>query len=353
MAGFSGTSKFSNVTDVAIRHSIIAVLTFAFVSLNVAKGDFEWFDLGWWQMYSYTFLQIACIWNGNVLMVDKINQHMPWHGNIRSKLFLSLFIALLWPVIIYYSFSLYIYPLIFGEPCNLSSSENVSYLATTVIITLLVNAVFSAIEFFQFWRQSVKEAEELKLESLSAEFETLKNQINPHFLFNSLNTLTSLIEEQPSQATEFVQKLSNVYRYVLTQKDKQLVSLREELEFIQSYVYLNQIRFGDNLKVIIDIPDEYLSRSVVTLSLQMLIENCIKHNTISVQKPLVIKVMIQDKKLVVSNNLQHKNVMHDSNGIGLNNIVHRYSFVSNEDVVITDDGTTFSVSLPLINTEKS
>lgn len=353
MAAFSDTPKFSNRTDIVIRHTIIAVLTFAFVSLNVVKGDFKWFELGWWQMYMYTFLQIGVIWNGNVLLVDKMNQYIPWHGNIRRKLFLTLFFALLWPVITYYSFSLYIYPLIFGETCNLSSGENVSYLVTTVIITLLVNAVFSAIEFFKFWRQSVKEAEELKRESLSAEFETLKNQINPHFLFNSLNTLTSLIEEQPKQATEFVQKLSNVYRYVLTQKDKQLVSLREELEFIQSYIYLNQIRFGNNLKVNIQIPASYLSFSVVTLSLQMLIENCIKHNTISIQKPLVIHIEIADNKISVRNNLQRKSVMNESNGIGLNNIVHRYSFVTEESVEITDDEIYFTVRLPLINYEKS
>ncbi len=353
MAGFSDKPKFTSTTDVIIRHSIIAVLTVAFVSMNVARGDFDWFDMGWWRMYSFNFLQIAVIWNGNVFLVDTLNNYMQWHGNIRKKLLLNLSIALLWPVIIYYAFSLYIYPVIFGEPCNLSSGENVSYLITTVIITLLVNAIFSAIAFFKFWRQSVKEAEELKRESLSAEFETLKNQINPHFLFNSLNTLTSLIEEQPEQATEFVQKLSNVYRYVLTQKDKQLVTLREELEFIQSYIYLNQIRFGNNLKVNIQIPASYLSFSVVTLSLQMLIENCIKHNTISVQKPLVIHIEIANNKISVRNNLQRKSVMNESNGIGLNNIVHRYSFVTDESVEITEDEIYFTVRLPLINTEKS
>jgi LytS/YehU family sensor histidine kinase len=214
---------------------------------------------------------------------------------------------------------------------------------------LLINAVFSAIAFFKFWRQSVKEAEELKRESLSAEFETLKSQINPHFLFNSLNTLTSLIDEQPTQATEFVQKLANVYRYVLTQKDKQLVSVREELEFIQSYIFLNQIRYGENLKVLINIPEQMISYSIVTLSMQMLIENCIKHNTISTQKPLVINIDMIGKKLTVRNNLQRKSVMHESNGIGLNNIVHRYSFLTDEPVDIYDDGIHFSVGLPLIN----
>jgi hypothetical protein len=349
MSGFNDNKKFTDSNDIIIRHSLIAVLTLFFASLNVFSGEMQLFSNDWLRMYVFTFLMIATIWNGNVLLVDTMNHYFPWYGNVRNKLLMNLSIAIIWPTLIHVSFNSFIFPIIIGSPCNLSSVENISYLITTVIITLLINAVFSAIAFFKFWRQSVKEAEELKRESLSAEFETLKSQINPHFLFNSLNTLTSLIDEQPTQATEFVQKLANVYRYVLTQKDKQLVTVREELEFIQSYIFLNQIRYGENLKVLINIPEQMLSYSIVTLSMQMLIENCIKHNTISTQKPLVINIDMIGKKLTVRNNLQRKSVMHESNGIGLNNIVHRYSFLTDEPVDIYDDGIHFSVGLPLIN----
>jgi two-component system LytT family sensor kinase len=213
---------------------------------------------------------------------------------------------------------------------------------------LLVNTIFVALAFFKFWKTTIKEKEELKRESISAEFETLRNQVNPHFLFNSLNTLTSLIEEDPKTATDFVQKLSGVYRYVLTQKDKDTVTLGEELQFIMQYIYLNKIRFGENLRIHVHIEPKYTERKIVTLALQMLLENAIKHNVVSSQKPLSIFIGVYDDKVFVRNNLQRKIVMNESNGIGLNNIVHRYSFLTKEQVEIVEDDKEFCVSIPLI-----
>jgi hypothetical protein len=342
------TPLFTNKKDIIIRHAIILVLGVFFGSLKVFNGDMLFLSGDWFRYTLFTFLMIATIWNGNVLFIDLLDEAMPWQRNIKQKIVISLLIAIGWPVIVHFGFNLIVYPIIFGESCNLNSKENVSFLIISVTVTLLVNAIFTAIAFFNIWRQSVKETEELKRESLSAEFETLKSQINPHFLFNALNTLTSLIEEHPKQATDFVLKLSSVYRYVLTQKDKQLVTLKEELDFIEAYIYLNQIRFGSNLIVSINVPAQFYHTKLVTLALQMLVENCIKHNVISAQHPLTIQLYIEDDRLVVKNNLQKKQQSMDSNGIGLNNIVHRYGFITDKKVEITEDGTSFIVSLPLI-----
>jgi hypothetical protein len=135
---------------------------------------------------------------------------------------------------------------------------------------------------------------------------------------------------------------------LLTQKDKETVTLREEIEFVRSYIYLNQIRFGNNLRFHIDIEPSFLERKIVTLSVQMLIENAIKHNVISQQHPLSISIGVHQDKIFVKNNLQRKMVMNDSNGIGLNNIVHRYSFLTEKEVEIVDDDIDFYVSLPLM-----
>ncbi len=349
MAGFNHiTPLFTNKKDIIIRHAIILVLGVFFGSLKVFNGDMLFLSGDWFRHSLFTTLMIATIWNGNILFIDLLDEAMPWQRNIKQKIVVSLLIAIGWPVIVHFGFNILVYPIIIGEPCTLNSKENVSFLITSVTVTLLVNAIFTAIAFFKIWRQSVKETEELKRESLSAEFETLKSQINPHFLFNALNTLTSLIEEHPKQATDFVLKLSSVYRYVLTQKDKQLVTLKEELDFIEAYIYLNQIRFGNNLNVSIQVPVSFHQAKLVTLALQMLIENCIKHNIVSTQHPLTIQLYIEGDTLVVKNNLQKKQQNIDSNGIGLNNIVHRYGFITDKKVEITEDGANFIVSLPLI-----
>lgn len=333
-----------NKKDLLIRHSLIALLALFFGTIGKGAESSEDIVRG----ILSSFVMIAIIWNGNILLIDIIDRDLNWDKQLHLKLLLSGTIALFWPIIVNYGFNLTLFPLIHGHPCELKSKETITYLIISVVITLFVNSVFVAIAFFRFWRTTIREKEELKRESLSAEFEMLKNQINPHFLFNSLNTLTSLIEENPKTATSFVQKLSSVYRYLLTQKDKETVSLREEMEFVRSYMYLNQIRFGNNLQFHIHIDPAFLERKIVTLSVQMLIENAIKHNIISRQHPLTIGISIRQNKIVVKNNLQRKIVMNDSNGIGLNNIIHRYSFLTDEEVEIVDDDVHFYVALPLL-----
>jgi hypothetical protein len=333
-----------NTKDLVIRHLIIALMAIFFGFLG--KFNLSVQELA--QSIFSTFVLISFIWNGNVLLMDIIDRLYGWDKHLHVKLIISGTIALLWPIISTYFFNLVIFPIINGHPCNLQSKETITYLVVSVVLTLFINSVFVAIAFFRFWKDSIKEKEELKRESLSAEYEALKSQINPHFLFNSLNTLSSLIDENPKTANDFVQKLSSVYRYLLTQRDKEIVQIKEELAFVNAYVYLNQIRFGKNLNVQVDVPTELTDKKIVTLALQILIENAIKHNIISGAKPLYIYMGIVNNKFIVKNNLQRKQVMNESNGIGLNNIVHRYSFLTQLEVEITETNNEFSVALPLL-----
>jgi two-component system LytT family sensor kinase len=335
---------FFNKKDIIIRHVIILLLAVFFSTI----GKFEQSVPEVCAHILDKFLYIALIWNGNILLIDLIDRDLSWEKHLHLKLILSGSVAVVLPVSMHFFYKLVIHQIILGKQHALFSKESITYLIISVSIALLVNTIFVALAFFKFWKTTIKEKEELKRESISAEFETLRNQVNPHFLFNSLNTLTSLIEEDPKTATDFVQKLSGVYRYVLTQKDKDTVTLGEELQFIMQYIYLNKIRFGENLRIHVHIEPKYTERKIVTLALQMLLENAIKHNVVSSQKPLSIFIGVYDDKVFVRNNLQRKIVMNESNGIGLNNIVHRYSFLTKEQVEIVEDDKEFCVSIPLI-----
>ncbi|WP_449400033.1 sensor histidine kinase [Chryseobacterium wanjuense] len=154
----------------------------------------------------------------------------------------------------------------------------------------------------------------------------LKNQLDPHFLFNSLNVLSSLIDESPKQAQKFTASMSKIYRYVLEQKDKELVTVEDELEFAKTYCDLLKTRFEDSVDFVFDVKKEDYRRFVVPLSLQLLLENCIKHNFATSSKPLIIKIFSENDTLCIENNLQVREQIKESSGIGLANIVQRYSF---------------------------
>ena len=182
----------------------------------------------------------------------------------------------------------------------------------------------------------------------SAKFETLKNQIDPHFLFNSLNVLSSLIEENPENAQRFTTALSKVYRYVLEQKDKDLVPIEEELAFAKTYINLLQMRFENSLTYEVLIENIQPEAKVVPLSLQLLLENAVKHNIISEQKPLHIQIFIENDDLVIQNNFQKKAVLQYGQGVGIQNIISRYAIITDRKVSIEQNENTFTVKLPIL-----
>jgi two-component system, LytTR family, sensor kinase len=220
--------------------------------------------------------------------------------------------------------------------------------AASLMCTLTAIAIYEGIYFMKQLRHSIEEAESLKRESLKAQLDALKTQVNPHFLFNNLNTLTSLIPENPKHAIDFVQQLSKVYRHILDVKDEKSILLQEELEVLKAYAFLLKTRFGDNLSVTISIPNEKMKKRIVPLSLQLLMENAIKHNIVSANKPLQINIFSDNGSIVVDNNLQMKKQISESTGIGLDNIRNRYKLLSDKVVKVIESETNFTVSIPLI-----
>ena len=196
-------------------------------------------------------------------------------------------------------------------------------------------------------KQEVVE-QKLIAKSANAQFESLKNQLDPHFLFNSLNVLDSLIEENPKQAQQFTNSMSKIYRYVLEQKDKELVSVEEELDFAKTYCELLKTRFEDAVTFEFNISDEDKKGFVVPLSLQLLLENSIKHNFATSSKPLIIKIFAENGNLIIENNLQTRELPNKSTGVGLTNIVSRYNLLTNRNVFVEKSEAFFRVKLPIL-----
>lgn len=220
----------------------------------------------------------------------------------------------------------------------------------TLLMSSLVIAIYEAISFYLQLQQAEAEKSELERQNVLSQLEGLRNQVNPHFLFNSLNTLIYLIPEDSDKAVRFVQQLSKVYRYVLESRDAKLIPLSEEIDFLNSYIFLQKERFGDNLQVQLrDIPDQS-NVGIVPLSLQLLFENAIKHNIVSVEKPLLIEVFAEQDHLVIRNNLQRKNQVMDSTSVGLQNIIDRYKLLTNKVVNIIISDKYFTVALPIVHT---
>jgi sensor histidine kinase YesM len=192
------------------------------------------------------------------------------------------------------------------------------------------------------------ENERLKRENLQAQHEALKQQVNPHFLFNTLTTLQSLTKHDPQQATAFIGELASVYRYMLQHQDKNMVTLGEELDFMRSYLYLLRIRFGEALCTEIQVPDAVLGHSMPPNTLQLLVENAVKHNGLSMKRPLKISIYVDGDYLTVRNNLQPKAVEGGSSQLGLSNISQRYVLLKGKDILIKKDEQDFQVLLPII-----
>ncbi|WP_229214346.1 sensor histidine kinase [Dyadobacter flavalbus] len=215
-------------------------------------------------------------------------------------------------------------------------------------IAFFISFVFISRSFLMEWRKAAIEAEQLKTERFARQYQSLKDQLNPHFLFNSLNVLSNLVYENPDTAAKFVHRLSRIYRYVLDVQHEELVSLEKELDFAADYLSLQKIRFEDSLQYEIRI-DQNTSGNLPPLSLQLLLENAIKHNIASTENPLRIGIFMENQELVVKNNLQLKSSMpENSAGIGLMNIVKRYELLSNQTISIQDTGGSFVVKLPLL-----
>ena len=216
------------------------------------------------------------------------------------------------------------------------------------VCNLLMMIILEAWVFFEEGSESKRKSEQLERELVQIRFEVLKNQINPHFMFNSLNVLSGLIETNTQKAQDFIDEFSQIYRYVLETIEQPLVTLHKELSFARSYIFLQQIRYGDNINFSVDLPTHLLDYYLPPLSLQVALENACKHNQITAAKPLQLSITNENALLVIRNCIQLKKSGSKKSGLGQENLTKRYAMVSSEKPTFRMKAKSYHVTLPLI-----
>lgn len=244
----------------------------------------------------------------------------------------------------------YVYRL-FGENANYYTQFRV--LLPVILLTIMIMAIYEAMYYYIRLKKSIRDEEQSKQVIIQAQLDALRNQAQPHFFFNTLNTLRDIIDQNSKEdAKEFVDKLSDMYRFLLEAGNANLISLRDELKFSKAYIHIQSERFGDNLKLNWNIPEDALGIMIVPMSLQLLLENAIKHNIISKAKPLTVDINISDDYIVITNKIQAKSTQLPSTKVGLKNIEKRYTLITKKSIKIVNDGNEFSVSLPILKTQE-
>jgi sensor histidine kinase YesM len=293
----------------------------------------------------FSILECALYWNGTKFISEKLA--IIWNPFKNTTLFIIImFLSIGLYVVILTLSSEYIHTKYFLQKAMINKDQ-ISNLLMSLLITFFITTVYIATYFFNEWQQNLVKAEKLEKANLEARFETLKNQLNPHFLFNSLNTLLVMVADNP-KASVYVENLSDIMRYLLQSVGKEAVLIRDELKIAQQYLYVQQCRFGEKLKATFQIPETIYHYAIPPMTLQMLIENAIKHNVVSQNNPLEISVYTEDKKyLVVENPLRPKIDNEKSTGIGLQNIKTRFMILSGKEVIVIKENDKFTVKLPL------
>ncbi|MEL6674736.1 MAG: histidine kinase [Bacteroidota bacterium] len=299
-----------------------------------------------WPNILFGVIICVVLWEGNGRISRALDDRIVWLEQPLLRLVLGILFMVGYTVLAVSVVLWAYYVLVLGVSFDFGDLTNTIWFS--LVITLVISTLLHSRGFLLNWRQSALNAERLKREQLNSRFLSLKNQLNPHFLFNSLNALSSLVYKDQDQAARFIKQLSKVYRYILEHADQEVVRLDSEMECLQAYLYLLHIRFGDNLAVQID-TEAGKQLFLPPLSLQLLVENAIKHNIVSSDQPLEVSIEAGDAWVTVRNNLQKKSSPAAGTGKGLQNILDRYQFLSDRKPEILETESAFIVKLPLLS----
>jgi two-component system LytT family sensor kinase len=330
---------------------IIAILLLAVdLVFRYASGKVISFDQRMQINFAYYCMYSIPISLVNSYFFEYMNRRVVWTASMKKY---RLFIGIVGSVAIT-MFTFFLVRMVHVMAINgktytaFINEESMGSYINALLITFFFSLFFHALYFYKELQKKKVTEQKIIAGTASAQFDALKNQLDPHFLFNSLNVLSSLIDENPSQAQKFTSGLSKVYRYVLEQKNKELVTVDEEFKFANTYMSLLKMRFEDS--IIFEVPEAASNpeSKVVPLSLQLLLENAVKHNMVTPSKPLHIKIYEDGGNLIVQNNLQEKQIVKKSSGVGLNNITQRYDLLTQREVYINKTASDFQVAIPML-----
>jgi two-component system, LytTR family, sensor kinase len=337
------------VFSVKYRYIFILLLAiYSYLNIHFTVGE-KLFDTDISNIHLFGVLTavVLLIWEFNRLV--EINVPKIATGFLQKiHPLIIIFLSSMINVVLACFITLFLLEVVLMTPMQYDFSHTRLLLAFGFRVNLFLNCVNAIVFYMNQLKRTQLEAEQLKKESIEAQFEALRSQVNPHFMFNCFNVLSSLVYKDPDTSSQFIAQLSNVYRYLLQSQQKKVVTLQEELSFIESYLYLLKMRHGDNLVIQKEVLAEPENFYVAPASLQMLIENAIKHNVVSKNNPLTIRLYTGNGSITVSNTLQEKEFREESTQRGLLNIQSRYRLLSDEKVVIEKSSKEFKVTIPLL-----
>jgi len=317
----------------------VAICTECFLSLENLIAS--------WRTILLCLLYTYILGYGCTFIITKIEHRFSWLEEPIKKFFLHFFSLLVFSFVVsallFYGFAY----LMFDGSKWLNISEVLNQAKLPAFISVSIAAFFTGVDFLKKWKKEAVRAEQLEKEKIATQYESLRNQVNPHFLFNSLNALSELVYDDQELAVKYIRQLSQVYRYVLDSRNFEVASLEDEMNFIDAFVFLQKIRFGDNLKVSIDV-EKSSKRYILPLSLQILLENAIKHNVVSTEDPLEIQIYEEGEYLVLKNKIKPKRNRDDGMGIGLKNIRMRYKYLTENALEVHENNEEFIVKIPIL-----
>ena len=299
---------------------------------------------------TWVALIVALFVLGNKFIWRAMDRFLGWAKFMSIRFFSQLFVSLAYILFLINSSYFLLKELVTADPPTPEQVFNMNIIGAIIAIPLL--SISFGLHFLRAWKTSELESEMLQKENMKSQLEALKNHLDPHFLFNNLNILAALIDKDTKLSKQFLEKFAEVYRFLLQNKGDELVDLKNELHFLESYIFLINCRFQSNVKFDSHISCDRDACFIPPLTVQMLIENGIKHNIISDAKPLTFKLFVEDEYLVIENNLQPKNLENYSHKSGLNNIKARYAHFTDMEVKVEKSEDAFKVKVPLIEIEE-
>jgi two-component system LytT family sensor kinase len=343
------TDASKKLNDRWIRH--IGIPLVALLMAGVMRFEFHAFSADFFFAFIVAFGFTILLWHGDRLIITRMRQEYPEYHQTMKRILLQFLFIDLFTIVTVVMIDCFLYIYVFHEIPSLRIL--LTDIGVGKIISGIMLIIYESIYFFSSWKQNILEVENLKSVQVQNKLDVLKNRLNPHFLFNSLNSLTSLVENDSAGGLDFVQKMADVYRYILQSNESELNSVAAEKAFIEKYFYLLKVRYPDSLFYDISLSETYNDHRLIQLSLQMLIDNAIKHNVISGARPLCISIFIdKEQNLIVSNNLQRKQQLLKTGNFGLSELQKQYENFGMFTMKKNQTDQFFSVSLPLIPSYK-
>jgi two-component system LytT family sensor kinase len=331
--------------EIIIRFVGITVISVVSIFLDFG---YEQGGSGFMKAFLLSFIRTALIWNGSMFIIQYALKRYPVFKETAKLIAFQVVSLCLFVLLVELG---EIYTAEHFLKVAISQSDKTALIIGSLLITFMISSIYASVAFFIQWKANLLRTQALEKANLEARYDTLRNQVNPHFLFNSLNTLLMLVNDNPV-ASKYVESISEIMRYMLQSRDKEAVLLRDELKIARDYVFIQQSRFGDKLKVEFDVAEKFYHYAIPPLALQMLLENTIKHNVVSKENPLYVRVHVVDNAyVVIENTIMPKIDKDPSTGVGLENIQNRYLYLTGKNILVKRESDTFVVMLPLF--EKS